>query len=100
MAYTYLCNAFSLNMVDESSYNVVVDEIPEEDFEKLKYKFKSVVGHEDTAKRFNVEFNRDSISIKKGDTILVAQLDVKRLPEGTKQLPENPEFKFLLITIK
>ncbi len=73
---TYLGNAFSLQMVDgDAMLKVSTIDVSEVDLKELK----SVVGHEDTAKILGVEYNRQSIKLNKGDTLVVAQLVSGRL---------------------
>ena len=90
----FLGNAFSLQML-ESNATISVKEVKEVDLSE----FTSVVGHEDTAKVLGVDFNRASVTLKKGDQLLVAQLVGGRLPEGSTTLPNGFKFKFLLVEI-
>jgi hypothetical protein len=59
----------------------------------------SAVGHEDTARVLGVECNRFNVTLKKGDTAFVAQLQGGRLPEGATTLPENFSFKFFKVEV-
>lgn len=79
---------------------ISVEEIPEEDFNNIKNIAKSVVGHEDTANILGVEFNRESITLNKGDVLYVAQIVGGRLPEGATTLPEGFSFKYLKVAIQ
>ena len=73
-------NAFSLNMLDSLSGTIKTIELQKEAVkETLKVNaWRSVVGHEDTAAVFTDElgveipFNRESVSLKQGDVVLVA----------------------------
>ena len=91
----YLANAFSLQMVDEANYNVKVETV-----ENLPEGLTSAIGHADTAKVLGVEMNRINISLKKGDTLYVAQLMGGRLPEGSTTLPEGFSFSYKKVTIE
>jgi len=62
--------------------------------------YTSVVGHPDTANVLGVAFNRASLTLQKGDELLVAQLVGGRLPEGATTLPEGFSFKFYRLLIK
>lgn len=95
----YISNAFSLQMLNGDAM-VSVNEITEDDFNNIKNIAKSVVGHEDTANVLGVEFNRESITLNKGDILYVAQIVGGRLPEGATTLPDGFKFKFLKVAIQ
>lgn len=94
---TYLGNAFSLQMLQETPATLKVQEVSKE--EVFGSNFVSVVGHQDTANILGVKMNRVSVTLKKGDVLYVAQLMGGRLPEGATQLPEGFEFKYLKVEI-
>lgn len=96
---TYISNAFSLQMLNGDAM-VSVKEISEDDFNEVKSTAKSVVGHKDTATVLGVEFNRESISLQKGDVLYVAQIVGGRLPEGATTLPDGFRFKYLKVAIQ
>ena len=99
----YLCNAFSLNMLEK-----------EEDFALLRVsKIEggdippnaiSAVGYTDTAAvltgilGFKVEANRISLKLTHDDTLYVAQYHGPRFPEGTVVLPDGSTFDFYKVT--
>lgn len=93
----YLGNAFSLQMVNLEAYNLKVEEIPQ--FEVPFETAKSVVGHADTAAVLGVQFNRESVTLEKGDILYVAQITGGRLPEGSTTLPEGFKLKFLKVEL-
>lgn len=95
----YISNAFSLQMLTGDAM-ISVKEIPEEDFNNVKNTTKSVVGHKDTATVLGVEFNRENISLQKGDVLYVAQIVGGRLPEGATELPNDFKFKYLKVAIQ
>lgn len=83
----YLCNAFSLNMLD---FNCVVEIkiLSKEEFcRNLPHIKASFIGHEATAKLIEtlcgikVEVNRKELKLSPGDCLLVVQIKT-RLPEG------------------
>lgn len=98
MANTYLGNAFSLQMVAFSSYQLSVQEV--EPTEVGASDFVSCIGHIDTAAVVSsiigkeVPMNRINVSLEKGDTLYVAQVVGGRLPEGTTTLPEGFKIVF------
>jgi hypothetical protein len=105
----YLANAFSLGMLQEKETTLKVREISTYEATKhLLLGFKSVVGHEATAKILStllnnkVDLNRESIKLHKGDEVIVFQL-LTRLPEG-KILSEEEvwglEFKLYLVVVE
>ena len=93
----YLANAFSLQMLKDFPCEIKVSEIAFEDV-KLST-LTSAVGHQDTANVLGVECNRINVSLEKGDTLFVAQLQGGRLPEGSTTLPEGFSFKLLKVEI-
>lgn len=99
----YIANAFSLQMLPNMEVNtcgkIEYATISENDFKEFAKDAKSIVGHEDTARVLGVEFNRESVTLEKGDVLLVAQLVGGRLPEGATTLPENCHFKYMSIKI-
>ena len=95
----YVANAFSLQMVEENNYDIHVNTLTKEEFDEIKDKFESVVGHPDTAKILGVPYNRKNVSLKIGDILFVAQLQGGRLPEGATELPQGFKFKYQRIEI-
>jgi hypothetical protein len=95
----YIANAFSLQMIGTFPCNVAIEEISKEEFESIKPTLVSAIGHSDTAHVLGFEPNRVNVALNKGDTIVVAQLQGGRLPEGATTLPEGFAFKFLKVTV-
>ena len=100
----YLSNAFSLQMLDTTvATTVKVTPIDISDVKDLD--FVSVVGHQDTAAVLtdmlgkDVPCNRTSLSLKKGDTLIVAQIVGGRLPAGATKLPDDFKMTFLKVTL-
>lgn len=89
----YLLNAFSLQML-EGDATVRFTEVPE-----LPKGLTSAIGHKDTANVLGVEMNRINVTLKRGDTAYVAQLQGGRLPEGSTTLPEGYSFKFIKVEV-
>lgn len=65
----------------------------------LRPGIKSAIGHHDTANILGVEMNRINVTLKKGDTAFVAQLQGGRLPEGCTILPEGSSFKYIKVEV-
>ena len=95
----FVSNAFSLQMLS-SDCMISVEEISEDDFNNVKHNAVSVVGHKDTATVLGVEFNRENITLNKGDVLYVAQIIGGRLPEGASELPDGFKFKYLKVAIQ
>lgn len=97
----YLSNAFSLQMLPVADLGFIsvapicVSDIPAEVI--------SCIGHHDTATVVSnilnreVPCNRQSITLKAGDVLYVAQLTGGRLPEGATSLPEGCKLDFLKV---
>ena len=97
--FKYICNAFSLQMVNVDDYDMKVRTISEEEFNNIKSVTPSAVGHADTANVLGVAMNRVSVTLDKGDKIVVAQLVGGRLPEGSTTLPNGFAFKYKVVEI-
>ena len=95
----YLMSSFSLQSLSEILDEGVVT-IKVEVVDKFPKGLTSAVGHKDTAEILGVEMNRIDTKLKRGEIAYVAQYMGGRLPEGCINLPENPKFKFLKITIE
>lgn len=118
----YLCNAFSLQML-QGDATVRFTEVSETEvfstghWEEYPWNDEggiptdsgtelfwvsdlvSAIGHADTARVLGVEMNRINVTLKKGDIAYVAQLQGGRLPEGSTTLPEGFSFKFYKVEV-
>jgi len=99
-----LLNAFSLNMLPGKSGNLWFREIGVAQVRaELAPTLESAVGHAETAAVFSdvlgvpVAFDRRSVSLQPGQTVLVGQYSGPRLPEGATTLPEGATTKWLLV---
>ena len=103
----YLSNAFSLSMIAHLGHcdlnvttNICNYQQMVEDLKPI-----SVVGHEDTANLFSnllgmpILMNRVSITLNKGDILIVGQYTGPRLPEGTSVLPEGASINWMCINV-
>jgi len=98
-------NAFSVNMLDETSTFTFVKT------SKLRAReivskamregsFKSIVGHNETAVMFGLELdvevpcNRTTYTFRYGDAMLIGQYSGPRLPEGATKLPEGAKIQW------
>lgn len=101
----YIANAFSLNMVAESSGSLSWKRVPLAEAQAAADGRESIVGHPDTAQVFATQLNRDvpcnrvNVSLKPGDTLLVGQYRGPRLPEGATALPAGATIEWLLVEI-
>ena len=101
-----LCNAFSLNMLSDLTAKADFKEISLDEARALLVNgVDSAVGHEDTAAVFStvldidIEFNRTTVNLEKGDQILVGQYCGPRLQEGVTILPEESTIKWVLVVV-
>lgn len=101
-----ILNAFSLNMVEDlSSFQISGKEISVKEAAVLASKAESAVGHADTAAVFStvlgvtVPANRTTVSLEKGDVVLVGQYRGPRLEEGATTLPEGAQIVWVLVEI-
>ena len=96
----YIGNAFSTRMMSGDG-DVHIRTISEKEFKEVKYVAHSIVGHPDTANVLGVEMNRESVTLKEGDVLYVAELKGgHRLPEGATRLPTGFEFKYKKIWVE
>lgn len=96
----YIGNSFSLQMLGTDKGLLGFKILTKDDFEFQTRNAYSIVGHEDTARVLGVQMNRESISLKKGDILFIAQITGGRLPEGATKLPQSCTFKFMQVEIK
>ena len=103
-----ITNAFSFNMIQDINCAVSVHSSPITSKEvkcRLQAGVESAVGHADTAAVISnmvgveIPHERRSVSLRKGDSLIVAQYRGPRLPEGATTLPEGASMSFLLILI-
>ena len=104
---TKLFNAFSLQMRTSAEGSIYWEEISVEEARRLLSDgVDSYVGHQDLANVISsvlgitVPAQRRHGKIEQGESIIVAQYDGGRLPEGTTELPEGAKITFLKVTAK
>ena len=110
MAKRYIANAFSINMLplgEGEKATVTITRISPEFARQVAATtaFESAVGHEATAQLLTavlgvtVPYNRVSITLSAGDTLIVAMPAV-RLPEGkVLSIEELQQINFYLVTV-
>lgn len=104
----YLGNSFSLNMLANKSVNIHIRplEVWPGLWKKAKSMFQICVGHADIARIISgligeeIPVCRDTISLKPGDCLWVAQYIGPRLPEGTTTLPEGAKIEWFSVNIE
>jgi hypothetical protein len=100
----YLANAFSLNMLEIGAEGLSVDIQPILPIE-IPTEAVSIVGHADMASILSgilsrtVQVNRESVVMKEGDILFVAQYHGSRLPSGATRLPKDARIEFYRITL-
>jgi hypothetical protein len=102
----YISNAFSLSMLQEGGDIEIRRVDAQAWFERERFTtVTSVVGHKDTAELFSAVLgriiveNRVSITLWKGDEILVGQYVGPRLTEGTRVLPDGATILWFGVTV-
>jgi hypothetical protein len=105
----YVTNAFSLNMLPDNCTvaNILVTKISLDTAREFlkRNTFQSYIGHADLASIASnllgvpLEVNRQTLTVKEGDAVLVVQYRGPRLPEGTTTLPEGATLEFWLVDI-
>lgn len=92
----YISNAFSLNMIPKHCSIRIFETDAQSAQNPHLY---SIVGHKETAERLGVKLNRESITLRIGDTLIVAQYSGPRLEEGATSLPITATFRWFHVTI-
>lgn len=95
----FIANAFSLQMLTTTGGCMQWNEISKEKFDLLTQDAISYVGHEDMAHMLNVEYNRETLKLREGDVLLVAQVTGGRLPTGATTLPGNVTIRYYCVQI-
>ena len=98
---TFLCNAFSINMINDRADVTFVN--VDEPTQFLVKGFESAVGHADTARVFSsilgmeVQANRINVVLDDENRLVVGQYKGPRLPEGATKLPEGAVIEWWLV---
>jgi hypothetical protein len=104
----YVTNAFSINMLPQTSFCVVeFHKLTTEEARKIltSNPFHSYIGHSDLANiasqilGVQLEVNRETLTLQKSDWAIVVQYRGPRLPEGATQLPEGAQIEFWLVDV-
>ena len=93
----FLANSFSLQMITRFPSDYKVDELTKEKFDYYKQHAVSYIGHRDIANLLGVEYNRESLKLREGDALLVAQVVGGRLPEGATTLPHDVSIRYFCV---
>ena len=102
----FIGNAFSINMLKEASATVEFKQLALEDAAVASVNAISAVGHADIAQVFSstlgvvIPENRLSVTLDKGDVLIVGQYTGPRLPEGCKILPEGATIVWWQVEVK
>lgn len=103
----YLANAISLNMLAAGTMpcSLHVEELGMQRAAELAADAASIVGHAPTAAVFSeqlglpVSANRATVTLNKGDSVVVGQYTGPRLEEGVTELPAGATIKWLLVKV-
>lgn len=98
-----LLNAFSLQMLPlTEATSVNFKPCNNKVFETLKSDnaLESFIGHQDLANILGVPMNRGFATLGKGEKALIAQVVGGRLPEGTTEIPEGMEIRFVIVEVQ
>ncbi len=87
----YISNAFAASMINEGT--VKFEKISKEMFINAGKTSKSIIGHPEIAQHFNLELNRESITLEKGDVLFVVTPS-KRPMEG-KMVEDGAKYQFI-----
>jgi len=107
----FISNAFSLNMIESPKLGrrftievtkmakaLIVEEV-------RNGEYKSVIGHRDVAEIVSedlvaeVPFNRESVKLRAGDSMIVAQYVGPRLKEGCTELPVGAQIDYYFVSL-
>jgi hypothetical protein len=119
----YICNAFSLSMLDREEQRKQCDASSYQDWSPvirvpypiddpvaylakrdLSFEIESAVGHADVAAIFSAELGRDiavnriNVKLTSGNAALIGQyIGPQRLPEGATKLPERAKIEWWVV---
>ena len=99
-----ITNAFSLSMIKQFPTLISVDEISEDNVKELD--LESAIGHESTAQLLSERLNKNlpcsrrTITLKRGDVIIVAQLMGPRKEFKELSLEEIKDYPIKYLKVK
>ena len=88
----YIGNAFSVNMIDGDG-TITIKTITKNQFMKAGNHAKSIIGHPEIAKNFNLPLNRESITLKKGDQLFVVTPATR--PMANQEVANGATYNFI-----
>lgn len=88
----YIGNGFSANMI-EGDATIKITTITKEEFTSAGETAKSIIGHPEIAETFGLTLNRESITLKEGDTLYVVS-PAKR-PLAGKSVEDGAKYTFI-----
>ena len=101
----YVGNAFSPNMI-EGDCTLKITQIDKFHFVEACAKYKSIIGHPEIADLFGVKYNRESITLEKGDVLYTVTPHIRPLAnrvvkDGTKYvfIPEEDGYTYRRIEV-
>ncbi len=101
----YLANAFSLNMLSDLDMKVRVTKLSLPKARAAAGGLPSIVGHAETAALFarllerEVGHARETVTLRRGDFLIVGQYSGPRLGEGATVLPEGAAVKWARVEL-
>lgn len=96
----YLLSNFSTNMVPETRYTTVHQELTEDEFNELKTDAVAVISHPAFARLLHVPRVKKYITLKPGDKALVVGTDGGKLPYHATCLPKGLSLTYELVKIE
>lgn len=100
----YLVNALSLNMVP-AACQLKVEPLTTEEAVEQAAEAVCAIGHPDTALAAGLLLGRElqaqrlTLALERGDVLFVAQYIGDRLPEGTTELPPGARLEWRKVTV-
>ena len=102
----YIGNAFSTSMLNSTENIIKVTTITKEAFLDASKTSKSIIGHPEIANNFNLELNRESIILNKGDVLYIVvplrrPMEHQKVENGAKYefIPESEGYKYQKIEV-
>ena len=95
----FLINSFSLKMITSFPNDFRCDTISKERFDYYKQHAVSYIGNTGLANILNVDYNRESLKIRGGDVLLVADINGGRIPDDATTLPHNVTIRYLCVQV-
>lgn len=89
----YIGNGFSMGMIENEDVLISIKTITKNQFIKAGNHAKSIIGHPEIAKIFDLPLNRESITLKKGDILYIVSPTTR--PMANQMVENGAKYTFI-----